>query len=190
MQASDEISGIYYVKTGFIQQFINTQDGEHITLHVFRPQSFFPIMLVLSDAPNKYDFRALTDAQVYKAPREEVMDFIRKEPDVLYDLAIRLSEGINGLLERFEHEKFRGAEHKVASLLLYLAQKYGEKKSDSSVTITIPLTHTDIASWVGTQRETVSRQIEKLEKSGILAREQKSIIVHDLKKLQKLLEEG
>jgi len=52
------------------------------------------------------------------------------------------------------------------------------------ILIHIPLTHRDIAMLVGMTRETVSIEIKKLERKGIIEYKGRSIFVKDLRKLK------
>ncbi len=185
LSAGSDIVDIFYLKKGFVRQSLITVDGEDITLHVFKPVSFFPIMLALGKKSlSKYTFSALEALDLRRAPYEKMEAFLKTEPDVLFDLATRLSQGLNGLLTKIETGTFTNAYEKVVSLLLYLSKQFG-KETGSSITITLPLTHPDIASWTGLQRETVSRQIEVLQDKGILHREKNHLVIIDMHKLQK-----
>lgn len=183
LNVSDSIDYIYYLKKGFVKQSFITEDGEEITHHIFKPISYFPIMLVLSDMPNRYMFTAMEPLTVHKAPTDKVLTFLEKEPDVLFDLTKRFAQGLSKLLLKNEQMLFKDAYTKVASLLFYLSDRFGQQVNGKA-TIAIPLTHTDIASWLGMQRETVSRQIEKLQKKHIVAYNNNLLTILDKKALE------
>ncbi|HSW89089.1 MAG TPA: Crp/Fnr family transcriptional regulator [Candidatus Saccharimonadales bacterium] len=183
ISASDHIDYLYYLKKGFVKQSFVTEDGEEITHHIFKPISYFPIMLVLSDMPNKYVFTAMEALEVQKAPTDKVITFLEHEPDVLFDLTKRFSTGLSKLLTKNEQMLFKDAYTKVASILVYLAKRFGEEK-DNQIVITIPLTHTDLASWLGMQRETVSRQIEKLQKKEAIQYKGSQLTITNLEILE------
>lgn len=183
MSASDTIDYIYYLKKGYVKQSFITNEGDEIIHHIFKPISYFPIMLVLSDTQNSYVFTAMEDLELQKAPTSRVIAFLEQEPDVLFDLTKRLAQGLSRLLTKNEKMLFKDAYTKVASLLTYLALRFGEKHTDQ-VSISLPVTHADIASWLGMQRETVSRQIEKLQKKDLLVYKGNLIVITQLKMLQ------
>ncbi len=54
VRAGDPVFGIYFLKKGFVRQYVLSEDGEELTIHVYRPPAFFPTMLLLSNYPNKY----------------------------------------------------------------------------------------------------------------------------------------
>jgi len=183
MNTTDKIDYIYYLKKGFVKQSFRTEDGEEITHHIFKPISYFPMMLVLSDLPNNYLFTAMESLDLQKAPTDKVIRFLEQEPDVLFDLTKRFSQGLSKLLMKNEQMLFKDAYTKVAFLLVYLAKRFGEEKNNQTV-IMIPITHTDLASWLGMQRETVSRQIEKLQKKELISYDKNLLSIPDGKKLE------
>lgn len=177
-----KVQHIFLLKKGKVRMYSVSDDGQEVTLHIFKPSSFFPIMLSLSEAYGKYYFESLERVEAVKAPVDQVMDFIKKDPEVLFDLVTRFATAISGLTLRIESMAFGDAYNRVASLLLYFAQKFGEAREGQTV-INIPLQHDDIASWVGLRRETVSRQFEKMQSKGILESKDKQIKIN-LEKLK------
>ncbi|MDP3941976.1 MAG: Crp/Fnr family transcriptional regulator [bacterium] len=186
IRAGEPIHMVYYLKKGHVRQFINTADGQDLTLHLFRPISYLPTMLLLSTSENKYNFEVIDEVVVWPKRADQVIRFLKENPDVLFDLATRLSLGIVGLLEKIENATYTNAYHKILSLLLYLANHYAFSAKDTTM-LSLKLTHTDIASWTGMQRETASRQLEKLKKEGIITFEKSQCLV-DKQKLKRELD--
>lgn len=182
-QPNDPIHSIYLLKQGLIKQYAISENGEELTINVFRPNSFFPIMLILANQPNKYFFQAETDVLVFRAPIKKVSEFLQLNSDVLLDLTKRFSAAILGLSARLEELSFHQASNRISSLILYLADRFGEVK-DSKTVINLPLTHQDLASWTSLTRETISRQLEQLSKKGLISYNRHSITILDKDKLQ------
>lgn len=168
LRADDPVFAIYLLKKGLVRQYVITPEGEEVTIHIFEPLSFFPIMTVISDVENRFNFEASTNVEVKKAPPKETLKFLKGDQAVLFDLTVRFARAIDGLTRRVEILARSKASHKVIAIIIYLAEKFG--KTDGVVTlIDLPLTHGDIAHWVGDSRETVSRQMERLAKARIIS---------------------
>ena len=180
-----KIQNIFLIKQGKVRMCTVSDDGVEVTLHIFSPQSFFPMMLSLSEVYSKYYFEALEKIEAVKAPVDKVIDFIKNDQELLFDLTTRFSDAILGLTLRIEKMAFEDAYNRIASLLYYLADKFGSAKEDKAV-INMPLQHGDIANWVGLRRETVSRQFEKMQKAGILESKNKQLIIN-MQKLKEML---
>jgi len=191
IQSSDPINNIFLLQEGLVKQFIYTENGTEITLHIYRPNSFFPIMLVLSKEPNRYYFQALTEVKAIRAGKDAVVQFLQDNPDVLFNLATRFAHAISGLSTRLETFLPESAYVKICSLLIYLSKAFGKTDDQKSVTIDIPLTHREIASWLGISRETASRQIELLmSKQVITQAKNHTLIINDISALEAEIEKN
>lgn len=185
LRADDPVFGVFLLKKGYVRQYVISKEGEELTIHVYRPISFFPAMLVISGYPNKYFYQTLSPVEVWRSPQDKVVEFLKREPEVLFDLASRFAAGLIGLSNRIEKLTLEGTSGKVASLIFYLASRFG-KKEKRGILIQVPFTHKDIAAWLGMTRETVSRQLEKFKKGGLITYDNKYIIVRNPEKLKNL----
>ncbi len=142
------------------------------------------MMWALNNSMNTWYYEALTDCLLMRAPHEDVKGFLIEHAEVHYDLTKRLLSGIRGLTMRFESLIFESAYARVTLFLLYLVENFSitnRKKKE----LCIRITHRDIASWIGTTRETVSLQIERMKEKGIVRYRGRQIIIPDVSKLQK-----
>ncbi len=128
--------------------------------------------------PHQYYIEAMSHVELREAPREQFLRFIKSNPDVLFDLSARMLTRLGGILTRMEYLVFGNAYNKVASIISLCAQRFGEKKN-GHVLIGVVLTHQDIANLIGIARETVSIEIKKLEKSGLIGYQGRYILVNN-----------
>ena len=183
VRADDPIFGVFLLKKGLVRQYVVSEKGDDLTIHIYKPVCFFPIMLVFYSVSNPYYFEAMDDIEVWRMPPEKVTEFLKSEPDVLLDLTRRFAAGLVGLSTRIENLMFKDTYGRVASLLTYFAKRFGRSEEGLTV-IKLPLTHKDLAAWVGAPRENVSRQIEKLKKKGLITIDNHVIGVKDIHKLE------
>lgn len=183
VRADDPIFGVFLLKKGLVRQYVVSEKGDDLTIHIYKPVCFFPIMLVFYSVANPYYFEAISDIEVWRMPPEKVVEFLKSEPDVLMDLTRRFAAGLVGLSTRIENLMFKDTYCRVASLLAYFAKRFGSREGEVTV-IKLPLTHKDLATWVGAPRENVTRQIEKLKKKGLITFDNHMISVLDIGKLE------
>lgn len=183
---ADDITppGIFFIKEGFVRQFLISKKGEMFVVHVFQPGSFFLMTWAINSQPNSYNFEAFTNCHLYKAPLLDVRNFVKENPEIMYNFTSRLLRGLDGLLTRMEYLMVESSYIKTASLLLYLAEKFGQKEG-GSIIIHLSLTHKEIASWIGTTRETASLQLEQMKKQGFIDYQRKYILIRNPQNLQK-----
>ena len=161
-----------------------SKDGEDLVLNIFKPGAYFPITWILGELPIRYDFITITDVVAYRAPKRDILDYLEENPSELFDLTKRLSMGIVGLSTQIEYLLFGSACNKISSVLLVLFKRFGKEDKNGDVEVEISLTHNDIANMAGLTRETVSIELKKMEKRGIIGWKKKHLIVKNLKLLQ------
>lgn len=184
LRAGDTPSGVVYLQRGHVRMYALAATGDIVMLHIFKPGSFFPMMWAIAGDENRYYFDAATPVEAYRAPRQDVLAFFSRHPDALFDLTNRLLAGIQGLLVRIESLVFAAANTKTALLLLHFAKLFGTEHPDGTM-LRIPLTHREIASWIGTTRETASLQMEQLKNEQIIYYRGRTIIITDMEQLKK-----
>lgn len=179
----EDPAGVYYLKAGRVKQYtISAESGANLTLHIYHERSFFPLVWAMAGKPNRHFFEAVTPITLYRAPRQEVLDFIKQEPKILYQLATRLLAGLDGLLIRVEILAHTDVYGRVVSELLYLIRHYGRKDPDKG-TIIGKFTHQEISEFVGSARETVSIAMKKLEDKQLILHVDGQIVVPDVDRL-------
>jgi CRP/FNR family transcriptional regulator len=176
---------IYNIKKGFVRSYSLNEDGHELTLNIFKPSSFFPIPTVLAELKNSYYFESLSDIELNLAPVDEVVEYIKSDKEVLFDLTRRLSVGLEGFMTRAQFLIRSDARQKIASSLVMMVRRFGQKGS-KKIKIQLPQTHADIASLAGISRETASIELKKLEREKIIERKGKTTIVLNLLKLQRI----
>jgi CRP/FNR family transcriptional regulator len=144
------------------------------------------MMWAVADIPNKYYFDTLTEAKLWRAPRDKVLEFIKGDQEVLYDLVIRLFAGMAGTLERLEHLTLTDARKKVIHSLIICTHRFGQPSSDGTI-INLPLKQDTLASIAGTTKETLNREISKLKKAGILDYQGNLLLIRNPEELEDLL---
>lgn len=185
LRAEDTPQGVFYLKRGYVRQYLVAESGAALMLHIFKPGSFFPMTWVVNDESNRYYLDAVTPVEICRAPKEEVKEFLHGKPDVVFDLMQRLLLGLSGMQRRLEYLVMENAYKKTLLLLIYLAQNLGEKEG-SAIVLPVPISHREIAAWIGTTRETASLQVELLKKNGMIKYRRRQLIIPSVKMLEKM----
>ena len=183
IRADDDPQGIFCLTKGFVRQYTISKAGYELTLHILRPISYFPIVWAVNGTPNVYYFEALTPVEVGRAPREQVVNFIKDKPTIIFALLSELIEDYAESLKRIEHLVFSDAYRRVISVLLYITKHFG-KESENGIIVDHIFTQQDIATLVGVARETASNEMVKLEKKGLIKYINHTILFRDIKKLE------
>jgi CRP-like cAMP-binding protein len=178
IHAGDQPERILYLVKGKIRQYDISYRGDEVVVNVFKPGAFLPMLWALTDTPNQYFFDAETDVVVRVAPREEVVEFLRQNPEVTFDLLTRVYIGLNGLLGRMVQLMSGSARSRLIHEVLVECKRFGNEQQDGGYIVAV--TEGDIAARAGLTRETVSREIKKLSKLGLMEMTHRGIAVRDI----------
>ncbi len=187
LQPYQNINYVYYLYQGSIRQYSISKNGNELTLVVFNTGTilFFLQLLDCKNATSKYFYQALTPCKIYVATLEETCSFLRQNTQILIDFMQRLGRGLEGFLTQIESIALGNADEKLATLLLTLSQRFGQKIERGTL-ISLPLTHYDLSCMVGTSRETASTVLKKMERAGIIFRRKKQTVITNPSKLEEL----
>lgn len=78
-----------------------------------------------------------------------------------------LGQRLKTTQERWQAQFFRSTRERLITVLWDLSQKYGHQV-DRRIEISIDLSHEDLAGFVGSTRETVSLEISRLKREGLM----------------------
>lgn len=179
----EEPAGVYFLKVGFVKMGSIFTNGGELTLNIFKPGSFFPMMWAIGEIKNSYFCQAMSEVKVYRAPKADVIKFVKENPDVLYDLTRRVLIGLDGMITNVQFLLFGSSYNRIAAAILLLAKRFGEKTNNGQIMIGLNLIHQDIAQLAGVTRETASIALKQLEKRGVISRLKKRFVVNNITKL-------
>ena len=184
VRSGDEPSGIFHLKSGRVREYAISKKGEEVVVNIFKPPAFFPMSWAINRTPNVYFFEAMEDLELIKAPPDEVVEFIKNEPDLLFDLLRRVYVGTDGLLSRMTYLMSGSAYERLITELIILAKRFGFAKKGEVVLRT---SEKDLASQAGITRETISREIKNLRDQGLISFDKQNLIIKNITKLEEEL---
>ena len=179
IRADDNPSGILYLVSGNVRKYAISQKGDELVVNIFKPISFFPMSWAINNEPNEYFYDALTPVEIYRAPKEKVVEFIKNNPDVLYDLMSRVYSGTDGMLRRMTYLMAGNAYARLITELTIHAKRFG-KKNESTGKIEIKVSEKELASQAGMTRETVSREIKGIKDKGLVTFDKNVLIINNI----------
>lgn len=183
--ANQEPVGISLLVSGLIEQYDITPEGNKLTVNVYKPPAFFPMSWAINKTPNAYFFGALTDVELKQADADETVDFLKANPDVMFDLLSRVYRGTDALLRRLMLAASGIAASRLIFELLIETYRFGKINDDGTVLVTVK--QSVLAARSGLARETVSRELHKLEQESLITRNKQEITVN-LKSLEQKLD--
>jgi CRP-like cAMP-binding protein len=180
----DDPSGVIYIESGFVEVYSISDDGDRYVHIIYKKGEIFPLVWALKDVKRRIFYEAVSDVVVAEADRDDFLKFIKSDPKITYDVLSQLAQQFYIFADRLDNLEYKSARERVAYRLAFLASRFGEKQK-KSVIIKAPITHELIGGSINLARETVSREIEKLEKRNLISRRGGLIVIKDIQKLAK-----
>ncbi|MBC7281264.1 Crp/Fnr family transcriptional regulator [Hoeflea sp.] len=127
---------------------------------------------------------AATDVNVCSFPRTVIDRMIKETPELEHKLLEQTLKELDEARDWMLTLGRKTASEKVASFLYLIATHINPESDADSASFELPLTRSDIADFLGLTIETVSRQMTKLRKDGvILIRNNRHMEVPDVARL-------
>jgi CRP-like cAMP-binding protein len=182
----DPSEWFYIVRKGKVKITKLSQEGKEIILEIIPPLEFFGGIAVVKGFPYPANAVAMEDSEVLKISRKNLLSIMDRFPALMYCMAMNIGDRIKGSHETLKSIALEKVEARIASLLIKLSDKAGEKIQEG-VLIDMKLTKQDLAEMVGTTVETSIRTMSKLAKAGIVSSKAGKFVIRDPDKLKSLI---
>jgi CRP/FNR family transcriptional regulator len=127
---------------------------------------------------------AATDVNICSFPKATIERMIKESPELEHRLLEQTLKELDEARDWMLTLGRKTASEKVASFLYLIAAHINPEADPDSASFELPLTRSDIADFLGLTIETVSRQLTKLRKDGIIViRNNRHVEVPDLARL-------
>jgi len=182
-------TGLFVVQTGNIRIYKNSPSGREQTLSIEGPGGTVAELPVFDGGAYPASVQALTDASLLFVSKQGFHSLCMQYPEVTLKVLAVVGSRLRRLVGIIEELSFSTVRHRLAALLVRIANSDG-KKTSAGIEITLPATNQDIAAQIGTVRELVSRNMSRFQSEGFLRVEGRQVIILNLAKLQAELEDA
>jgi CRP-like cAMP-binding protein len=171
----DGSDSLYVLKRGLVKLVSISDKGTETILHILNPDEIFGELL-LSEEKRAFTAIAIEDAFVTVVLRGRFINLLSLAPTVAVNFIRLLSKRLARVEKGLAESSHTWSYHRLANVLLQLSEKYGEEVPAGTL-IKLRLTHEDLANLIGTTRETVTTQLNKFSRMGLLKRQARHFIV-------------
>jgi len=178
---------LYLIVAGRVRVTTYSAGGRQVTFRDIGAGDYFGEVAAIDGQPRSADVIALESTLVASMPPAVFWRLAREEPLVAERMLLRLASLVRGLSERVIDLSTLGVQHRIYAELLRLAHEAGV--AGNAARIEPAPKHADIASRVSTYREQVTRELSALVKLGILERGEHALVICDVARLERLVEE-
>lgn len=182
-ERGDRGEALYVVKEGLVKLASHSGRGTVTILHLLPPGAIFGEIL-LSEERRAFTALAETDALVSVLPKQGLVHLLSTVPGFSMNFIRLLSRRLAKVEMEFAGFGHTWSYHRLAKVLLELGAEHGVK-TPKGISLPLRLTHEELANLIGTTRETVTTQLGRFRRLGLIRREGKTLLLNvpGLKKL-------
>ncbi|MHB1390403.1 MAG: Crp/Fnr family transcriptional regulator [Thermoleophilia bacterium] len=178
----DPAAAFYLIKTGLVKIYKVAADGREQVLAMLGDGQIFGDVPTFDGGPYPATAATMDDSELYLIRRDDLLAVVRRHPEIAIKVIAVLGARLRQSLELIRDLSFKQVPHRLAGLLLKLGEEYGETRG-TGILIKLSLSRQELADIVGTSRETVTRELKKMEREGLLVIDRRHITIADREQL-------
>ncbi len=173
--------GVFCLNRGKVKIVRHEPDGTEKILRLAKPGDPIGYRSILSEEEYASSAVAIEESGVCFIPRELFLSVLKKDAELTQEMIKLLAQNLRIAESQVTNLTRKSTLERTAEALLFIKETYGYENDGK--TINAILTRSEIANIVGTNMETVVRQLSDFKKEGVISSSSKKIVVEDLPKL-------
>jgi CRP/FNR family transcriptional regulator len=175
--------GMFVLAEGAVRAFRSGLDGREQIIHVEKAVATLAEVTVFDDGNYPSTVAGEEQSRLFFIPKTDVISISLAHPQVALAGTRLLAARLRRCAELVETLSLREVGQRIAKVFLQEAIARGTPSANGA-SFAQTLTHSQLATRIGTVREVVSRSLARLEAAGLITISGKKIQVHDLDALK------
>jgi CRP/FNR family transcriptional regulator len=172
----DATKVVYLIKRGRVRIARNTADGKEVTVAILGPGDMFGEDALFGGIERTTVATCLEETLICKAHADDLFALLAGNSALALNVAQMLSDRLGDASATIEDLAYAKISDRLVNLFDRLAAELG-RTTDEGTLLDVRLTHQDIASIIGSTRETVSLELNQLVRAGQIKQENGYITV-------------
>ena len=168
----------YIVRSGLARAVRQHSDGRSITLSHFAAGDIFGELVMFDEEPRSATVDVIEEVEVVAIPGRDMQRLMREHPEITVKLIAALAQRLRATNERLASQSFQTVQSRVAAVLSQMVAA-ARSGNASEGDVVVALTQADLAKLAGSSRESASRFLATLERSGVITQGRGRLTVHD-----------
>ena len=156
---------VYLVKKGKVRISRITPDGKEVTVAILGAGDIFGEETLFNAGERSTVAMTIGEALLCTAKAEDLFELLSRDPELALNVAKIVHERLNSASATIEDLAYARVPERLLHLFERLAAEHGIPV-DGGTRIDVRLTHADIASLIGSTRETVTAELAQLTREG------------------------
>lgn len=172
---------LYIVHQGRVKIYRLSESGKEQLIRILGPGDFTGELALFSTTMHDDYAEAMEDTELCTMQRGDLQAYLLKYPAISLHILSEFSNRLTQTEKQLARLATESADKRIAAYLLELSE------SQKLRTVKLPMTRKDLAAFLGTTPETVSRKLTEFENAGwIEQRKQLEIHIVDREALQRI----
>ncbi|HLN91506.1 MAG TPA: Crp/Fnr family transcriptional regulator [Patescibacteria group bacterium] len=172
----DPSNALFIIKTGRVRILSLSDKGTETIVHILKEGAIFGELL-LSEEKRAFTAVAGTDALVTVLSKGSLVEILAAIPTVSKNFIRLLSKRLTKVEMEFGDFGHTWSYNRLAKILLQICEEHG-KETPQGIMIPLRLTHEDLANLIGTTRETVTTQMIRFRRMGLVKRQDRFLVIN------------
>lgn len=177
---------LYLVEAGLIRIFFSNPAGQEYILELVGPGSVVGVPLLREDQTRLGGAAALLPSTVLVMSQKDMNHFMQSYPHFMHNLYQQMDTTIRKLLIYARGLATISLQGRIATMLLTMTHSANQ---DARAEVELPLSQTEIATWVGASRGGLNRTLSHLQQLGLIRVEGQKFTILDRPGLQRMSED-
>lgn len=184
---ADKADAVLAVISGRVKLCQVTRDGRESILAFIEAGEIFGELCLIDSSDREELAIAATASVIVLIPRDKLQSMMNQHAELAQGVTKLLGMRRLRIERRLRALLFRPIRERLLQLLVELAGDHGVK-TPRGVEIRVKLSHQDLASIIGSSRESVTNTLGELQGEGLLVLGRQSVTICSLERLSQLVE--
>ena len=160
--------GFHYLKSGKVKIVKMTDDGREHIINILSPGDLFAEVLLFNNGTYPATAMAVEDSKVGVIKNKDLERLILNNNVLALQLIKALSLRLLFAQKKIKNLALNDVTARTAETLLNLSKQHGKLLPGGNIELTLDLSRQELASLVGTTRETVTRTLSAMKKEKLI----------------------
>jgi len=181
----DKYRGFYILLAGSVKIYKISFEGKESILHLIKPSESFADVPLFEGGGYPVNAQAISDSILVFIPQKEFIQLIKNNSTICFNMLVGFAKKMRLLTQKVEDLATKEVSNRFANFLIDEIKKSGTGKLPEPF-VKLNISKKNIASYIGTINDTLSRLLKKLQNEKIIRISGKSIFILNLSKLKEL----
>ena len=179
----DEADGVLVLISGQVKIFSLTPDGKQSILTFIGPGEVFGELSLYQETQRGEHAEASAVSEIVMVPAAIMRQMVERNASLSIGLTRLVGFRRRRIEQRLKYLLFHSNRERLTHLLVELAEDYGSTGPNGEILLSIKLSHQDLASLIGSTRESVTVILGQMQAEGLLKLGRRKVIIRAIDKL-------